>query len=219
MRAKALAAAALGLAVVIFAPLFVTAFAVFGWAWWRGWSPTRPRYILPAVWVLPAAVWVALGLNPVDLMVAAWHQVQEHDWVAAQITTLPLMIPAGVTAGALLWASRWSAARAGQGFGSARAAEIWQDRQFDHAMRRARFEARRPGLVPMLDRRGNPVLGRVALRTMTGAGELVPSDPRLLTVPMDALDRHIVVVGEPGAGKTVLLLRLMRGWSSPRTWG
>ena len=64
----------------------------------------------------------------------------------------------------------------------------------------------------MVTRRGDLILGRAALVTEGAAGSLVPRDPRYLVVPLSRVDRHMVVIGEPGAGKTVLLLRFMRAW-------
>lgn len=209
-RFKLLAVAVLGMTAVILAPLTVTALAVVAWAWWRGWPPTRVRFLLPTAAAVPVVLWL-VGLSPLDMWRDAWGQVVAHEWSTAWVPLLPVEIPVGMAIGAFLWAGRWNAARSGV-FRSPRQAGIWAHRQFDHAMRRARWEAKRPGLVPMLDRKGDPVLGRVGSVTEGGAGRMIPRDPRLLTIPLDHIDRHMVVVGEPGAGKTVLLLRLMRTW-------
>lgn len=210
MRVKWLVISVAGMALIIFAPVTLTALGVVGWAWWRGWPPTRVRFILPLSAAVPLLAWAA-GFTPAEMWASAWSQVQSRSWATAWIPLLPLMVPAGLAIGAGLWAGRWNAARNGV-FRSPRAAGIWAHQQFDHAMRRARWEAKRPGLVPILSRKGEPVLGRVGSVTEGGAGTLVPRDPRLLTVPLDKINRHLVVVGEPGAGKTVLLLRLMRTW-------
>ena len=198
------------LLAVLLAPLALVALATYVWAWWRAWPPTRVRFMLPLSGAMVLVVWAA-GRSPAEMVGDAWESVWAHEWAGVWPPLLLLMVPAGLALGAALWAARWNAARNGV-FSSPRQAGIWAHRQFGHAMKRARWEARRPGLVPMLSRKGQPVIGRVATVTEGGAGRLVPRDPRLLVVPLKNIDRHLVVVGEPGAGKTVLLLRLMRTW-------
>lgn len=198
------------LLAVLLAPLTLVALATYVWAWWRAWSPIRVRFMLPISAAIVPLVWAA-GWSPWDLVQESWGNLWEHYWVGVWPPLLPLMVPAGLALGAALWAARWNSARNGV-FSSPRQAGIWHHRQFAHAMKRARWEAKRPGLVPMLNRKGEPVLGRVGTVTEAGGGRLMPRDPRLLTVPLKNIDRHLVVVGEPGAGKTVLLLRLMRTW-------
>ena len=195
---------------VLALPVTTLAAIVVVVAWWRGWSPARPWRMVLGAWIMVAATWV-LGYSPL----AMWHEAYEqaaagHTWWAL-LPLSPMIVGLGVTAGALVWARRWQTARNGM-IRSPRRAGTWAHRQWSHAMARARAEARRPGLVPTLTRKGDPVLGRAAVITEGAAGRLVPTDPRLLTLPMDALNRHVVVVGEPGAGKTVALLRLMRTW-------
>lgn len=232
MRAKLLAVTVLGMAAVIFAPVMVCALAIAGWAQWRGWSPTRPRYVVAASWTLPLIAWAA-GLTPLDMWLRAVDLVQARDWAAAWVPLLPLLVPLGITVGACLWAARWNGARHGL-FKNPLSASNWPHRQWARAMHRAGREARKPGLVPMASRvrsirkkndevqvrGGDPVLGRVATLTYSEAAAPrlpVPVDRRLLEIPLDNLDKHLAVVGESGAGKTVLLMRLMRSWLEA-TW-
>ena len=210
LRSKVALGAAVGMAAALFLPLTVTAFTVYAIAWWRGWSMTRARFIIPVAWAIGLAT-VAAGVSPLEMLRLSWQLVLDERYVIAWVPLLPLMIPTGVTVGALMWALRCQAARSGA-FSNPRAAALWEHRLQAHAMRRARAEARRPGLTPMVTRRGDLILGRAALVTEGAAGSLVPRDPRHLVVPLSNVDRHMVVIGEPGAGKTVLLLRFMRAW-------
>lgn len=202
------------LACGIFAPIVILTVAVAGWAWWRGWSPTRARWLVAGVWLLPLGVWL-LGSSPGEQMARSWEMVRwsRSTWEAAHawVPLLPWLLAIGMTNGVVTWAARWNHARSGV-FDSPRKAGVWIHRQWERAMARARREVRRPGKVPMLDRKGTPVLGRAAFVSEAGAGRILPADPRLLRLSLEAINRHMVIVGEPGAGKTVLILRFLRGW-------
>ncbi len=194
-------------AVVLVVSSSALALLLRWWAWWSGWSPTRPRRVVLAAWLAGGLAWSLAGW-PIGKALAL---AETGRWWPALVTMLPLVIPLGLTQGALLWARRWTKARNGE-IASPRKAGQWAHRQFRHAMRRVRREARRPGLVPMLDRRDNPVLGRAAIQTEGVVARLVPADPRLMILPYESMNRHLVMVGGPGSGKTVALLRMMRAW-------
>ena len=208
---KAVGLGVLGVAAVVLLPVLVVAMGVFWWSWWSGWSPTRARRVVAGAWVLGGLgvwVWWPVQEAPGEL----YDLVRAGRWMPALVLVAPLVIPLGVTLGAVEWARSWRRAVSGR-IQDPRKAGQWAHRQFAHAMRRARREVRRPGLVPVLNRAGQPVLGRAAAVTEGAAvASLVPRDPRHLVVPLDAIRKHLLVVGEPGVGKTFMLLRLMRGW-------
>jgi len=198
-----------GVAAVLLLPVTITAGVTLWVAWHRGWSPVRARWVVLGAWSLPLTSWV-LGLHPGQMLTRAYDLSER--WPSALVTLLPLIVALGVTQGAVMWTVRWHRARHGE-IATPRAAGMWSHRQWQHGMRRARSEARRPGLNPPLTWGGDPVLGRAATITEgAGRGSIVPADLRRLVVPYEAIRRHLLVVGEPGAGKTVLLIRLMWGW-------
>lgn len=196
---------------VVLVPIVALAAAVWTWAWWSGWGPLRSRRITAGSWAL--AAWGVLAAWPVTGVPVQLHAlVAAGQWQAALGLVLPFLVPLGVGLGAMEWARTWRKARDGK-IQDPRRAGRFVHRQFIHAMRRARREAKRPGLVPVLTRRGEPVLGRAAVVTEgAAAAEIMPRDPRHLVVPYEQVKKHLLIVGEPGVGKTVLLLRLLRGW-------
>jgi hypothetical protein len=203
--------AVVGLVVGVVGLVLLTAWAVKGWAWWSGWSPTRARRLMVGAWV-PAGLLLALTWPGQMSLGQAVGQVRAGQWAGAAALVVWLVLPLGVSLGAYGWFRTWRQAVTGQIHDPRRAGQ-WAHRQFQHAMRRARREARRPGMVPVLNRAGQPVLGRAAAVTEGAAvASLVPQDPRHLVVPLEAIAKHLLIVGEPGVGKTVLLLRLMRIW-------
>lgn len=197
---------AAGVALIVL-PAVVIACALYWRAWARGWPPTRGRWVAAASWLLPVGVWLT-GPGPVELTDHALAAVETSRWWMAWLPMLPWMIPLGTTLGSIYWGVRWHDARSGR-FRNPRAAGVWGPRQWAHAMKRARAEARRPGLVPLLTRHRDLVIGRAAEIVEAGAGHMVPRDPRKLVVPASAIAKHLVVIGEPGVGKTVLLTRLV----------
>jgi hypothetical protein len=196
---------------VVLGPIVGLAMLVWTWAWWSGWGPLRVRRIAVGSWVLALyGVWAAWPLATVPGRLYA--DLGHRAWGAALVLIAPFLVPLGVTLGAIEWARTWRRALDGR-IQDPRRAGRWAHRQFAHAMRRARREAKRPGLVPVLTRRGEPVLGRVGVVTEGAAtANIVPRDPRHLVVPLDQVRKHLLIVGEPGVGKTVMLLRLQRGW-------
>lgn len=213
------AAAVAGLACLLLLPVVVLTVAVLIVAWSRGWSPTRARWLVVGSWLLPFGVWLA-GSSPADQFAQSMAIIEAAQTLGAAwpawVPLAPWLVPVGLTNGAVLWAVKWGRARSGI-HRSPRAAGVWAPRQFKHAMARARREARRAMLAPLTTERGDPVLGRAAMVSEAGAGRLVPHDPRLLKLPLDDVRRHVAVIGEPGAGKTVMLLRLAAAWQAG-TW-
>lgn len=206
----------LGVAGLVLVPALVVAVAVRWWAWWSGWSPTRARRMVAGAWV-PALAVVALTWPGMLALDTAGEHVRAGQWWQATAIVGWLILPLGVSLGAVLWARSWREAVTGR-IQDPRKAGQWAHRQFQNAMRRARREARLPGLVPVLNGAGQPVLGRAAVVTEGAAvASLVPRDPRHLVVPVESINNHLLIVGEPGVGKTVLLLRLMRSWLEA-TW-
>ena len=51
----------LGITAVISLPVIVLAAGLYAVAWWRGWSPTRARYLLAVAWLLPLVAWLVGG--------------------------------------------------------------------------------------------------------------------------------------------------------------
>jgi hypothetical protein len=123
---------------------------------------------------------------------------------AALLLTAPLAIPAGLAAAAGLWAWRCHQMTHGLGGSTALASVSWDTRQWKRQARAARMDARAPGRVPLLSRRGVPV-GTV-IRAVRAPWT------RVLVIPAAVFTRHMIIIGITGSGKTVLMLRLWCGW-------
>jgi hypothetical protein len=123
---------------------------------------------------------------------------------AALLTVAPVAVPAGLAIGAGLWAWRCRQMASGLAGRTALASVAWDGRQWTRQARHARADAAAPGRVPLLTRTGVPV-GTV-IRAVQAPWS------RVLSVPLAAIARHMVVVGTTGSGKTVLMTRLWCGW-------
>jgi hypothetical protein len=195
-------------------PLVLATLGTLAAAWLSGMHPARVARA--AAWSAPAAAvylaataaqartWTALALRPV----ADWHRASllliGGQPVPALLLTAPLAVPAGLAAGAGLWAWMSHAYAHGLIGRTGLAPSAFEARQWHRAARGARRAARAPGLVPLAGRRGvgvGPVI-RVTGRRWT----------RVLTIPREEFSRHLVIVGASGTGKTTLMIRLWAGW-------
>ncbi len=218
---RAALAATLALAAVLAAPLWplvLAALAALSAAWLTGMHPAR--LLRAAAWSAPMTVaylaaaavqdrtWRARALQPVaDWRRAGLLLIHAHP-LPALLITAPLAVPAGLAAGAAVWAWISHAYTHGLIGATALAPSAFTRRQWHRAARTARRTARRaalaPGLVPLVTRRGIPAgpVIRVTGRRWT----------RILAIPLAAFTRHIVIVGASGSGKTTLMIRLWAGW-------
>lgn len=206
-------AAALLLALV---PALVLAAVVGLLAWRRGWEPQYLMFHTLWAWLsLPVLGIVFSGLDPlgsVRLYLEAIEAAQGGRWGEAVVKALVWSIPLGWTL-ALVWWTRWKQAHeTGRGV-SAERAERHRTRQHRYKADRAKTEAR-TGTWP-LTKGGAIVLGPKIEET-----EEVPRHPlarmlsrhrRDLTIPWLNLRQHVVAVADPGAGKTVLMVRTSVG--------
>jgi len=210
-KAKVAAGTFALVAGVILAPLVVIALAVRAVAGLYGWSPTRSWRLVIASWVPMVLGWLLWGWTPWQGLVQGWGLVQAGELSSAWAAMLPISAPLGVAAGGVLHVVHWHQMTRG-GASNPYAAGNYAGKMWLASMRRARREVKAAGLNPMVSRKGHPVLGRAAMRIEGTTEYGVPADVRLLEVPLEAFGQHIAVVGAPGKGKTVLLLRAMRAW-------
>jgi hypothetical protein len=195
-------------------PLVLATLATLAAAWLCGMHPAR--VLRAAAWSTPVAgvylevaavqdrTWSALAARPV----ADWHRaslllIHGHP-VPALLLTAPLAVPAGLAAGAGLWAWMSHAYAHGLIGATGLAPSVFEARQWKRAARAARRASRAPGLVPLAGRHGvgvGPVI-RVTGRRWA----------RVLAIPAAEFSRHMVIVGASGTGKTTLMIRLWAGW-------
>jgi len=123
---------------------------------------------------------------------------------AALLTVAPLAVPAGLAAGAALWAWRTHMMTHGLMGTTALAPVSWDRRQWRRQAAAARRDAAQPGRVPAASPRGVPV-GTV-IRAVRAPWS------RVLAVPLADFSRHMVIVGASGSGKTTLMIRLWSSW-------
>jgi hypothetical protein len=195
-------------------PLVLAALTTLAAAWLTGMHPAR--VFRAAAWSTPVAAayaaaavlqdrtWRARALQPVT----DWHRasvllLHAHP-LPALLLTAPLAIPAGLAAGATVWAWISHAYTHGLIGTTGLAPSTFARRQWRRSARSARRAAAAPGLVPLLTQRGVPVgpVIRVIGRRWT----------RVLTLPLAEFTRHMVIVGASGSGKTTLMIRLWAGW-------
>jgi hypothetical protein len=214
---RAALAATLLLSAVLLAPLWPLVLASLGTlsaAWLAGMHPAR--VLRAAAWSAPAAAIYtcaaalqdpapsALAVRPVT----DWRHADSlliHGRVApALLLTAPLAVPAGLAAGAGLWAWLSHAYTHGLAGATALAPSAFGERQWKRAARAARRAAAAPGLAPLVTRHGVPVgpVIRVIRRRWS----------RVLAVELAEFTRHMVIIGATGTGKTTLMIRLWAGW-------
>jgi hypothetical protein len=210
---RALAIAAI---VVALWPVTLTAAVAATAAWLRGWPPAR--LYRAAAW---ASVMTGVYLIAAALQARAWQAVAlapVHDWEQASplllhagvpralLLTAPVAVPAGLAAGAAVWAWRTWAVMAGVSGRSAFAPAVFDARQWRRQARAARGTLAAPGAVPLVTASGTAVPVGAVIRAV--ARRWTP----VLTVPAASFARHMVIVGASGTGKTNLMIRLWAGW-------
>jgi hypothetical protein len=210
-----LAGVAVGLVVAAW-PLTVAAGWAYVAAWAAGWPPRR--LVTAAVWCLPMMAtfaiaygvagdgsWLAAVQAPGYAWVRAWHALDAGDWARAMVVIAPTAIPLGLLVGAAGWRARIGLIASGAAGWSPGAAVAFDERQWKRSVRTASWRVRAPGGVPLLSRRGDPLLGAV-IRS-------VGCRPRpVLELPYRSVRSHLLVVGTTGAGKTTALVRLVAGF-------
>ena len=194
----------------------VTVVAILGYlaASRRGWPPARLRRAAAATLALTGIYAVgdvvrqhagrAAALAPVRDWAGGW---QPHALAVARMFVLvsPVAVPAGLALAAALWSWRNYAISAGIGGRMASAPVTFDNRQWKRQVSAATGRTAAPGNVPLLTRRGTiPVGGTI--RTVG-----CPWQP-VFTLPAAACNRHMVIVGATGSGKTNLMIRLWAGW-------
>ena len=153
-----------------------------------------------------------MALAPFLAVVQSRAAVEQGAFFDAAVFLAPVGIPVGLFLGWLAWRSRIGLMEAGLAGWSPASPMVFDYKQWVRASRTARQRVRAPGGVPMLTRRGNPVIGAVirAVYTM----------PRqVLELGYKSLRNHMLIVGTTGAGKSTLMLRLWAGfWPAASRW-
>jgi Helicase HerA, central domain len=197
-------------------PLVVAAAWAYAVAWGAGWPPRRlavaAAWCVPMVaafavayWAAGDGAWQVAAWSPAAAWLRAWDALDAGDWLRAMVIIAPTAIPAGLLLGAFAWRVRIGLMASGAAGWSPAAPVAFDERQWRRSVRSAAFRIRAPGGVPLLSRRGNPVLGAV-IRS-------VGHRPRpVLELPYGLLRTHMLIVGTTGAGKTTALIRLMAGF-------
>ena len=212
---RLLAVAALAAVLVAAAPVTLVAAVGLAGAWLRGWPPARlwraARWALPmtAVYLagraVQAATWRGLALAPARDYATAWHAVSAGRVVTAFVLAAPVAVPAGLAVAGCVWAWRIYALETGLTGKTASAPVIFDSRQWRRQCRAARGRAAAPGAVPLLDARGQIVMGA----TIRAVGhKWHPA----LAIPAQAMGRHQVILGASGSGKTTLMIRSWVAW-------
>lgn len=200
----------LGMAA-LFLPLLIVWALMTTIAWWLGWEGRRLRNHAIAAWSLPLLTmlwhgdWVAPFAAYAETLRFAFH----GELTPAVVDTLPLAIPLGMTLAAWNWSRYRARLATGRGIGDPVKAERVLRRHLRHKGRTARRLVEYT--TPLVDARGDLVLG-----PLTEHGTAVPRGAvdelharhrRFLTVPRLATRQHVVLVADPGSGKTTLILR------------
>jgi hypothetical protein len=153
-------------------PLALAGLFAYVAAWASGWPPRR--LVMAAVWCLPMVAtfavayavagdgsWQAAAWSPVLAWLRAWRAADAGDWLRAMVVMAPTAIPLGLLTGAAAWRVRIGMIASGAAGWSPGAAVAFDERLWRRSVRTASLRVRAPGGVPVLSRRGNPVLGAV----------------------------------------------------------
>ena len=176
-----------------------------------GWSPGRLRNFALASLAVPAVSMLAEG-SPAGPLLAAWragHEVVDGQIAAGMVDSAALYIPLGMA----LSVGWWSAYRTRAKTGKARTLAAGQRHLVNHQARQQANVLRRARRnYPLTTEAGDLVLGPL-LEENDGVprgafAELVARHPEVMTLPLDAVKKHLVLVGNTGSGKTTLLHRL-----------
>jgi hypothetical protein len=203
-------------------PLIIVAAVTLAAAWLAGLHPSRllraaaSSASATAVYVAAATVqdrpWAPGRLTVwarqplADYQAATLELLHPARIPAALLTVAPFAVPAGLAAGAGLWAWRSHQMTHGLMGSTALAPVTWDTRQWRRQAATARRDAAQPGRVPLTARRGVPA-GTV-IRVVRARWS------RVLVIPLAEFSRHMVIVGASGSGKTTLMIRLWAGWMS-----
>jgi hypothetical protein len=217
-RAVTMFAGALVLSVAW--PVMIVVLITVAAAWLAGLH--HARLLHAALCALPATAVYLIAATIQDRpwepgRLKPWAQQPYHDWrtatlnlihghhiPAALLTVAPAAIPAGIAAGAAIWAWRTHQMTHGLMGTTALAPVSFEARQWHRQAATAARDARQPGRVPLVARRGVPV-GTV-IRVIRARWS------RVLVIPLAEFARHMVIVGATGSGKTTLMTRLWAGW-------
>ena len=196
-------------------PVTVVAAVGFTAAWLRGWPPAR--LYRAALWSLPvtgvyvlvagvaAGAWQAAAWWPALGWEEGWHALAAGRVATAFAATAPVALPAGLAVAGALWARRIYGIETGLSGKTATAPVVFDARQWRHQARTARGRLAVPATVPLLDGRGQIVMG-ATIRAVGHRWQPV------LTVSPEAMSRHQVIIGASGTGKTNLMIRSWAGW-------
>lgn len=214
MAVSGVVAAVASVVAAILLPGVATAAGLVGWAWYRGWSPSRLRNFALAVLgsTALAAAMTADPIWPYHTLETAIHQAFSGQWPEAVTNAVGGQLILAAVA-AWWWWHRYTL-RMQSGVAGERS-EKYARRQLLRRQREAQRRIRRE--ITPLSRPGRVVLGHRYESTygeVRLAGEhLLAKDRPWIEIPLDRLQLHTAVIGETGAGKTTLLERLSAGWT------
>ena len=203
-----------GVAVMLW-PVTMVTVAGYVAASRRGWPPVRLGRTAAGSLLVTAVYAVAdvagqhgaraAALVPARIWAHGWHHPTALSVARVFAALAPVAVPAGLALAAGLWAWRKYTVSAGIGGRMASAPVTFDARQWKRQVSSATGRTAAPGSVPLLARRNRiPVGGTI--RTVG-----CPWQP-VFTLPATACERHMVIVGATGSGKTNLMIRLWAGW-------
>jgi hypothetical protein len=207
-------------ALAVLWPAAVVFAAVLATAWLTGAHPVRVLTAalrstpLIAGWMVlataqnrpwePGHVRAWLTAPYTDWKAATLPMLHGHPDPAAMLLMVPLAIPAGTALAAAAWAYRVHQMRDGLAGQNPLSPAKWDERQWRHQARTARWEASRAEQAPIATPEGvtvGPVIRTVRARWTQN-----------LIIPLADFSRHMAIVGASGSGKTTLMIRLWCGW-------
>ncbi|MGA4786757.1 hypothetical protein [Nocardia sp. AB354] len=182
-----------------------------------GWEPARLRNYAAASLVLPAATAV-VGTSPwapLELFAHGTALAVEADWLPAALEMSVTGIPVALAAATWWWARNRNQLHT-VGKKDIPATERAQRREIDAKFNTARALAGRATPLTTVTGRGRGrrsiVLGRqattVSQHRKSVAGQLSSTTDTLLTIPYNAVRKHVGILGGPGSGKTTGECRL-----------